>query len=1034
MSAITFANKNSAAPAPARTAAPSAVPSGLRIGEPDDSYEVEADRVADEVMAGGPIQRHWSLASLGRGTAVQRKCACGGSDEMEGECEQCKLQSEKKTLRRKPTGPATSPCAPPIVHEVLRSSGRPLDPATRAFFEPHFCIDLGGVRVHEDSRAARSAEAINAHAYTTGYSIVFGAGRYRPESVEGRRLLAHELTHVVHQRDTTERLVQRDDAPEVEVVGSPKTGSLIDRAFDAADATHWGEAAELANGLSPGDLKAFMATLGGGWKIEQLHIGAINNPRVGPNSQIARMTRGAYLNIKFAEQMKGGFYDAASVYLNGFSPSEIRARVRKMKTEVVAGLHSGAVAKVGAGSNAATITAEELEKRKETGDVAADIATRPVAVESVPDKKKRCEDTGGKGFKIFPLRLPKGMWQMSSAPIGAEVKGDEILVKQPFNEVKGDAMFRSETRTLPMETFLGGIRLKKDDVVGVRLYDDNKRLVCVTGEDMLKFNDATEMALWFSAGRTALDAATVFAPGASAGLGKVTAFGVGNIAAGQALEVGRQKMEVKYGLRDEVDWGGIAFDTVFQLATLGFSQHLNSLATKAVLGKAPELGQRAAQLAIQAVIQGGVSALHTAARTALDSLRKEKKKFVMQEFLEQLALQFATGALFTLVAGAAHHEEGLPQQRKAASAEHEQTTAPPVHEETPTPQGKPQKRPSAPPEEHPPTAQSQRKTASAVEEPGPAEKAATPAPAGALEEPAPAISKDKSKVRATKKTEDGQHEVVVTDEGVGRCSPLPCPVIRVEYKKELKTNPELKQWEKIVQGLRKNNPEIAASEGQKLIAALEEVRASGGTVSADVAAHHRQAMLESRIAAAKAELPVAREATLKYQAERRAAGESLKGGPAKRIWNLKESIWVATRQKLNPNRTILEQATIVGVKGPTGKLTTTKALAGSGRIADFAEFRGSKLVAGDIKSAEEFMGSIAGGVSQSEKIEAEMRATSKIGEQHAVEDTVLKAAQVKGSKIVVTGRDVTTGRKVTLEVDAANYSSETVTYSDPVPN
>src|SRR5262249_43033913 len=147
--------------------------------------------------------------------------------------------------------------------------------------------------------------------------------------------------------------------------------------------------------------------------------------------------------------------------------------------------------------------------------------------------------------------------------------------------------------------------------------------------------------------------------------------------------------------------------------------------------------------------------------------------------------------------------------------------------------------------------------------------------------------------------------------------------------------------------------------------------------------------LESRIAASEAELPVAREATLKYQAERQATGETLKGGPSKRIWNLKESIWIATRQKLNPDRTILEQATIVGVKGPNGKLTTTKALAGSGRIADYVEFRGSKIVGGDIKSAEEFMGSIEGGVTHAEKIEAELRASSKIAQQHAVEAEVL---------------------------------------------
>ena len=97
--------------------------------------------------------------------------------------------------------------------------------------------------------------------------------------------------------------------------------------------------------MSPSHLKAFIGSLGAGWKTEQLHIGAIKNPRVGPNSQVAKVTHGAYLNIKFAEQMKGGFYEPASVYLNGFSPAEIRARVARMKTGVVAGLHAGAVEK-----------------------------------------------------------------------------------------------------------------------------------------------------------------------------------------------------------------------------------------------------------------------------------------------------------------------------------------------------------------------------------------------------------------------------------------------------------------------------------------------------------------------------------------------------------------------------------------------------------------------------------------------------------------------------------------------------------------
>ena len=88
---------------------------------------------------------------------------------------------------------------PPVVHEVLRFPGQPIDPATRAFMEPRFQHDFSGVRIHTDGQAARSASAINAHAYTVGRSIVFGAEQYAPKTAAGRRLLSHELTHVVQQ-------------------------------------------------------------------------------------------------------------------------------------------------------------------------------------------------------------------------------------------------------------------------------------------------------------------------------------------------------------------------------------------------------------------------------------------------------------------------------------------------------------------------------------------------------------------------------------------------------------------------------------------------------------------------------------------------------------------------------------------------------------------------------------------------------------------------------------------------------------------
>jgi len=90
-----------------------------------------------------------------------------------------------------------------VVDEVLRGGkGSPLSPALRAYFEPRFGRDFGDVRVHTDSRAAASARAVDAHAYTVGQNIVFDAGRYAPGSAGGKRLIAHELAHVVQQSGT----------------------------------------------------------------------------------------------------------------------------------------------------------------------------------------------------------------------------------------------------------------------------------------------------------------------------------------------------------------------------------------------------------------------------------------------------------------------------------------------------------------------------------------------------------------------------------------------------------------------------------------------------------------------------------------------------------------------------------------------------------------------------------------------------------------------------------------------------------------
>lgn len=252
--------------------APRAPKTGLRIGPSNDAFEREADRVAQEVTEGRRAQ--WSLSSVSIAAALHRKCACGGSGECEeckkertvqrkpaegaatrpalappkaaatrvarAESMDLRITSPNDAfereadraadavmgggrvnwsigamnvnppVRRKREPEESSGEAPPVVHEVLGSAGKPIESKTRAFFESRMGgtrrVDLSGARIHTGPDAARSARAVSARAYTVGNDIVFGEGEYEPETRRGGHLLAHELAHVVQRQPG---LVQR---------------------------------------------------------------------------------------------------------------------------------------------------------------------------------------------------------------------------------------------------------------------------------------------------------------------------------------------------------------------------------------------------------------------------------------------------------------------------------------------------------------------------------------------------------------------------------------------------------------------------------------------------------------------------------------------------------------------------------------------------------------------------------------------------------------------------------------------------------
>lgn len=192
-SAVASGESGDSESTPRRTASalPWPLQAKLVVGAVDDPLEREADRVAEQVMR---MPEQAAATSISASSLSRHKCAACQADEKNEE-------SRSKLSRKESAGaaPLHEVEVQPVVHEALLSPGEPLDPSTRAFFEPRFRYDFSRVRVHTNARAAASAQAVHARAYTVGQAIAFANNMYSPQTRGGRRLLAHELAHVVQQ-------------------------------------------------------------------------------------------------------------------------------------------------------------------------------------------------------------------------------------------------------------------------------------------------------------------------------------------------------------------------------------------------------------------------------------------------------------------------------------------------------------------------------------------------------------------------------------------------------------------------------------------------------------------------------------------------------------------------------------------------------------------------------------------------------------------------------------------------------------------
>jgi hypothetical protein len=177
----------------------------LRIGQPDDVYEQEADRVAEQVMRMPEPCVSQKRDGIRKSANIQRKCPKLGKYEnmIRKPLEDIHQAQRDAPLEINPQRSSTNQAipseVPPIVYEVLSSPSQPLDPATRQFMGLRFGHDFSKVRVHTDVKAAKSTRVAKALAYTIGSDIVFAMGQYAPGTMLGKRLIAHELTHTIQQ-------------------------------------------------------------------------------------------------------------------------------------------------------------------------------------------------------------------------------------------------------------------------------------------------------------------------------------------------------------------------------------------------------------------------------------------------------------------------------------------------------------------------------------------------------------------------------------------------------------------------------------------------------------------------------------------------------------------------------------------------------------------------------------------------------------------------------------------------------------------
>ncbi len=379
-------------------------------------------------------------------------------------------------LQRRAVRQVDSDMAPPIVHEVLRSSGRPLDDETRAFMEPRFGHDFSQVRVHTDDKAAESARAVSARAYTVGWHVVMRREEYAPTTDAGRRLLAHELVHVV-QQSGGERLQRL------------QVGAVGDVYEQEADRVAEGMSSPVGErGVERSETHPALVIGGQG------HHGLLRRTPVEAEALRSRYTSWGNLDEtalgrELLRLALGGQLTLANEVLNSLDSTDrddvayefmLAATDQQLVRLATAAASRQFLHRLFDELTSGSVSAEEQQQADRILQVTARQTVSVGAFESAATSRRT---------KIFPFRLP-GFTVLKDAPIEARRERGGIWVHS-FVRVLGTDKFRAETATLPTEYFLSGIVLPETEVIGVRLYDQGGIIHYTTPLFLIQLANAT---------------------------------------------------------------------------------------------------------------------------------------------------------------------------------------------------------------------------------------------------------------------------------------------------------------------------------------------------------------------------------------------------------------------------------------------------------------------------------------------------------------------------------------------------------------